>query len=112
MATITRAQIVDALDANLNEMHQDGLKSWNEEFSKVFNVGKSDKQSEKDSYESGFQIMPEKPEGVAATFAAIKPGISKVYTHVTYALKYTLGVLRSNFEVIKKAISVEALAIG
>lgn len=87
---IQSSTIVDALDANLNEMFQDGLKSWPEEFSKVFNVEDSDKQSEKDSYESGFRTMPEKQEGVAAEYDAILPGISKTYTHVTYALGYEI----------------------
>ncbi len=87
---ITRGQIVDALDANLNEMFQDGLESWGEEYSKVFNVYNSTKQSEKDSYESGFGMMPEKPEGQAATYDTILPGISKVYTHKTYALGYEI----------------------
>lgn len=86
----TRTQIVDALDANLNEMFQDGLTHWGEEYSKVFNVESSDKQSEKDSYESGFVTMPEKTEGVAASYDAIAPGISKTYTHKTYALGYEL----------------------
>jgi hypothetical protein len=87
---ISRSQIVDALDMNLNEMHQDGLKSWDEEYSKIFNVESSDKQSEKDSYESGFKIMPEKEEGVTAQYDAIKPGISETYTHKTYALGYEI----------------------
>jgi len=108
MADINRTTIVDALDANLNEMWQDGLKSWNEEYRKIFNVESSSKQSEKDSYESGFGLMPEKKEGVAATYDVIYPGISKTYTHKTYALKL-FDVLRSNFEVIKRAISVEPL---
>jgi len=87
---INRTTIVDALDANLNEMFQDGLTSWGEEYQKVFNVGSSDKQSEKDSYESGFQLMPEKAEGVAATYDVIKAGISKTYTHLTYAMGYEI----------------------
>lgn len=105
---ITRQQIVDALDANLNDMYQDGLTSWNEEYRTIFNVLNSTRQSEVDSYESGFAAMPEKNEGVAATYDTILPGISKTYTHVTYALN-KLGVLKRNFEVIKRAISVEAL---
>lgn len=87
---ITRNTIVDALDANLNEMFQDGTKSWGEEYSKIFNVETSDKQSEKDSYESGFGLMPEKSEGVAATYDTIYSGISKTYTHTTYALGYEI----------------------
>ncbi len=90
MAAITRTTIVDALDANLNEMFQDGISSWPEEYSKVFNIETSDKQSEKDSYESGFTTMPEKAEGVSATYDAVIPGISKVYTHATYALGYEI----------------------
>jgi len=90
MATISTSTIVDALDANLNEMFQDGTKSWPEEYSKVFSVQTSDKQSEKDSYESGFMTMPEKPEGVAATYDAILPGISEVYVHKTYAMGYEI----------------------
>ena len=87
---ITREQIVDALDANLNKMHQDGLTSWGEEYRTVFNVLTSTRQSEVDSYESGFAAMPEKDEGVAASFDTILPGIKKTYTHVTYALGYEI----------------------
>ena len=87
---ITRTQIVDALDANLNEMFQDGTTDWGEEYSKYCNVFSSDKQSEKDSYESGFISMPEKAEGVAADFDTILPGIAKTYTHKTYALGYEI----------------------
>src|SRR3990167_7251327 len=87
---ITRAQIVDALDANLNQMYQDGLNSWGEEYQKVFNVLNSTKQSEQDSYESGFGAMPEKTEGAAATYDTILPGIKKTYTHLTYALGYEI----------------------
>ena len=71
---IERSAIVDTLDANLNEMHQDGLKKWQEEYSLLFNMETSDKQSEKDSYESGFGAMPEKDEGRAATYDTIYPG--------------------------------------
>lgn len=87
---ITTSQIVDALDANLNDLFQDGLTSWGEEYRKVGNVLNSTKQSEVDSYESGFAAMPEKAEGVAATYDTILPGIKKTYTHVTYALGYEL----------------------
>ncbi|KKK91444.1 hypothetical protein LCGC14_2712890, partial [marine sediment metagenome] len=90
MAAITRSTIIDALDANLDQMFQDGLTSWGEEYRKIFNVLNSDKQSEKDSYESGFGLMPEKNEGVAATYDVIKPGISKTYLHLTYALGYEI----------------------
>lgn len=90
MAAINRSVIVDALDANLNQMFQDGLNAWPEEFSKVFNVQSSDKQSEKDSYESGFATMPQKAEGANATYDAILAGISKTYTHLTYALGYEI----------------------
>ncbi len=90
MANITRATIVDALDANLNSIFQDGLTSWGEEYQKIFNVLNSTKQSEMDSYESGFGMMPEKTEGASATYDVIKPGIKKTYTHLTYALGYEI----------------------
>ena len=109
---INTSTIVDALDANLNKMYQDGLVSWDEEYSKFFNVLNSTKQTEKDSYESGFGAMPVKTEGAAATYDTILPGISETYTHSTYALNKLLGVLKSNFEVIKKAKSVEIQIAG
>lgn len=87
---IQSSTIVDALDANLNEMFQDGLTSWDEEYSKVFNLETSDKQSEKDSYESGFQSMPQKSEGQAANFDTILQGISETYMHLTYAQGYEI----------------------
>ena len=87
---INSAAIVDTLDANLNKMYQDGLLSWDEEFSKFFNVLNSTKQSEKDSYESGFGLMPEKTEGAAATYDVVLPGIAKNYLHKTYAMGYEI----------------------
>jgi len=87
---ITRAQIVDALDANLNAIFQDGLTSWGEEYRKVCNVLNSTRQSEADSYESGFGLMPVKAEGVAALYDTILPGIKETYSHLTYALGYEL----------------------
>ena len=87
---ITSAQIVDTLDANLNSMFQDGLESWGNEKDKIFNVLNSTKQTEQDSYESGFGTMPEKAEGVAATYDVILPGIKETYTHKTYALGYEI----------------------
>ena len=87
---INRSQIVDALDANLNEMYQDGLKAWPEEYSKIFNVGSSDQAQEIDSYESGFGLTPIKPEGIAATYDVIYPGIKTTYINLTYALGYEI----------------------
>lgn len=90
MAVITTGQIVDFLDANLNEGWQDGLDRWPEEYDAIFNVQDSKKQSEKDSYETGFDSMPVKPEGTPATYDSTMPGISVKYTHLTYALGYEI----------------------
>lgn len=90
MAVITTGQIVDFLDANLKEGWQDGIKRWPEEYTACFNVMDSTKQSEKVSYESGFQAMPVKNEGTAATYDTLIPGISKTYTHLTYAMGYEI----------------------
>lgn len=90
MAVITTGQIVDFLDANLKEGWQDGIKRWPEEYSQCFNIMSSDKQSEKDSYESGFQAMPVKNEGTAATYDTLIPGIAQIYTHATYAMGYEI----------------------
>lgn len=87
---ISSATVVDTLDANLREMYQDGLESWKEEYSQVFNILGSTKASEKDSLESGFGAMPEKTEGASATYDVVYPGISKTYTHKTYALGYEI----------------------
>lgn len=87
---ISTSTIVDSLDANLNEMWQDGLTKWPEEYSKYMNVESSDKQSEKESYESGFGLMPVKTEGTAATYDTIFPGVAETYTHLTYALGYEI----------------------
>lgn len=87
---INTSQIVDSLDMNLNEMFQDGLTQWPEEYSQWINVETSDKQTEKDSYESGFGMMPSKTEGTAAQYDVILPGIKQTYTHKTYALGYEI----------------------
>lgn len=89
---ITTVQAVDTLDANLNEIWIDSRESGEkkEEYSKVFNLLSSDKQTERDSYMSGFGLMPAKTEGAAATYDTLYPGIKEEYTHVTYALGYEI----------------------
>ena len=108
---ITRTQIVDTLDANLNEMFQDGTKGWPEEYSKIFNVLNSDKQSEKDSYESGFGLVPVKAEGANATYDTIYPGIAETYTHSTYAMGYEITeeaiLTMAHDSVMNRCISVK-----
>lgn len=90
MSVITTGQIVDMLDLNLKEAWQDGLKRWDDEYSQIFEVLDSDKQSERVSYETGFTAMPVKSEGVAAAYDTITPGIKTTYTHATYALGYEI----------------------
>jgi len=87
---ITTSQMADALDANLKELFQDGVQPELNQYSKIFNIMSSNKQSEKTSYESGFSAMPEKAEGSPATFQAVLPGISETFTHKTYALGYEI----------------------
>lgn len=87
---INKSKIVDALDIGLNEVWLDGLNRWPEEYAKIFNLETSSKQSEKDSYISGFGVFPVKKEGVAATYDTIYQGPSQLYTHLTYALGYEI----------------------
>ena len=89
---ITIAQAVDTLDANLKEIWLDsGMASEKkEEYSAVFNVLTSEKQTERDSYMSGFGAMPAKSEGVAATYDTLYAGIKEEYQHITYALGYEI----------------------
>ena len=87
---INTSTISEALDASLNSVYQDGVRGWPEEYSKVANVLNSDKQTERDTFFSGFGLMPEKDEGVSATYDVIQPGANTEYTHVTYALGYEI----------------------
>lgn len=87
---ISTSTMVDTLDANLNQIWVDESGVGQELYSKIFNVMNSDKQTEVDSYLSGFGSMPEKDEGVAATYDVILPGIKETYTHKTYALGYEI----------------------
>lgn len=90
MSVITTGNIIDMLDLNLKEAWQDGIKRWDNEYDKIFEVLDSDKQSERVSYETGFIAMPVKDEGVAARYDTITPGIRTTYTHATYALGYEI----------------------
>lgn len=87
---INRSNISNALDVSLNEVFMDNMKSFKEEYSQVFNVLGSTKQSEKDGYLTGFGMMPEKTEGANATYDQIYEGAATTYTHKTYALGYEL----------------------
>lgn len=87
---INSSTMVDTLDANLGRMWMDGLNSWDGEYTRVFNIKTSTKQSEKSSYITGFGLMPVKTEGAAASYDTVYRGTPETYTHSTYALGYEL----------------------
>ncbi len=90
MAVTTQGQITEALDANLNSLHQDGLDRHVPEYTVIYNVLNSTKSTERETYESGFGAMPEKPEGTPVTYSTIIPGIAKNFVMVSYGLGYEI----------------------
>ncbi len=54
----------------------------------VFNMEKSNRQYETDSYTAGFGLVPKKLEGVASAYDDPLKGLDTTYTHDTYSLAY------------------------
>lgn len=90
----------------------DAFKELPEIWRELCNVKTSKRAYEESVFYAGFGYVPEKPEGEPITYDSMIQGPTKRWTHKTFGLNIP-GLLKSNFEVIKRAISGKVLiAIG
>ncbi|MDO8055812.1 MAG: Mu-like prophage major head subunit gpT family protein, partial [Candidatus Hermodarchaeota archaeon] len=79
------------LEPGLRKVFFEEWEQWPEEYSKVFNVLASTKDTEKDLTSSGFPAMPEKIEGQDIAFYDAYQGYQTSYTHTTYGMGFKVS---------------------
>jgi len=95
----------------------DSFKERPEMWRSLCKVKPSKRAYEESVFFAGFGYIPEKPEGEPIVYDSMIQGPTKRWSHKTYGLNIP-GLLKRNFEVIKRAISEKflsfnfALAIG
>ena len=86
----------------------DSFKALPELWRELVTVKSSKRAYEESVFYAGFGYTPEKPEGEPITYDEMIQGPTQRWTHKTFGLNI-LGLLKSNLEVIKRAISGKTL---
>lgn len=126
MSSFTRHTDIDLFLPGLRKVIVNILKTVPWIYDKYMFVGKSDNYREDThSFFSGFNTIPEKPEGSNYAFGTVMPGYDKQFVHTTYAfgLRYTqeakederYGVLKKfpTFlaDAVKHTVELTAIAV-
>ena len=100
-----KAKFGDLLEVGLRKIFDDNFKEYPEQYSKLFKVNSSTKQSETDTAVTGFGLMEEHTESEPLKYEDVLQGDDVTYTHKTF--KKGFSVSKDLFEddqynVIKK----------
>lgn len=85
MSTITSSSFAKLLWPGLNAVYGTNYKDYPEEWTQLFEKGKSDKAYEEDLGYSGLGLASVKAEGAPITYDSDRQGFTTRYNHVTYA---------------------------
>jgi hypothetical protein len=90
MALITRSSIPELLTPGLQAIFGLNYNQIPKEWSRIFDVRQSKKAYERIAEVTGLGLAVVKPEGASITYDAPAPGVTSLFTHVTYALGFIL----------------------
>ncbi len=85
MSVVTTSSFAKLLWPGLNAVYGNTYKDYPEEWSKLFEKGKSDRAYEEEVGYSGLGLASIKAEGAPITFDSDRQGFTTRYQHVTYA---------------------------
>lgn len=103
--TMVRASFGDLLAPGFREIFFNKFNEYPAEYEQIFNLLTSSHQYEKDSYVSGFGLVPKKTEGASSTYDDPIQGLDTEYTHDTYSLAYRVTremVEDDRYRIVKK----------
>lgn len=86
-----RSNFGDLLEPGLRKIYDDVYQNIPQMYASIFNVGTSDKESEKDSAVTGFGLLNNVAEKGDFPEVDIFQGFSKVYTHVKFGGIFTVS---------------------
>jgi phage major head subunit gpT-like protein len=88
MAAINTTHFSEALEPGIRLWYGDAYKQYPEEYSKIFDVKKSNKAVEYSHSHTGFGLVPVKPEGQSVTYDDTVQLYKQTLTNVTYGLGF------------------------
>src|SRR3990167_10268101 len=91
MALITTSSFAKALWPGVNEWYGKAYAEYPVEYTKIFDTFSSSRNFEEDVGVSSFGLAVVKPEGSAITYDSERQGFTSRYTHVVYALGFTIS---------------------
>lgn len=111
---INTGALASALLPGVNEWFGNMYKRYPDEFSQIFDVYKSDMNTEKDVNVHGFGLGVVKLEGESVSYDVMQQGFSKYYQHVTYGLGFviTQEAIEDNLYMQLARSESEALALS
>ena len=87
-----KAKFGDLLEVGLRKIFDDNFKEYSEQYSKLFKVNSSTKQSETDSAVTGFGLMEEHTESEPLHYEDVLQGDDVTYTHKTFKKGFSVIV--------------------
>lgn len=90
MGTVTRSTFPALLWPGIQAIFGTKYEKLDKEYSRIFEVRKSNKAYEKVAEATGLGLAAVKPEGGSITYDSPSPGATSVFTHVTYGLGYII----------------------
>jgi phage major head subunit gpT-like protein len=85
-----RTNFSEALEPGIKKWYGDAYKQYPEQYTKIFDVFNSSKASEHSVSNTGYGLVPVKPEGQSVNYDDTQQGYKKTHTHVTYGLGFIL----------------------
>jgi phage major head subunit gpT-like protein len=86
-----KAKFGDLLEVGLRKIFDDNFKEYPEQYSKLFKVNSSTKQSETDSAVTGFGLMEEHTESEPLKYEEVLQGDDVTYTHKTFKKGFSVS---------------------
>lgn len=90
MSLITRGSVLSALRPGVHNWYGMGYNQYEDEYTKIFEVLRSEMNFEKDVNVSGFGIGAVKPEGTPTQFDTMNEGFQFNYYHIPYSLAFAI----------------------
>ncbi len=88
--TMMRSAFGDLLAPGFREIFFNKFNEYPSGIEQIFNMNGSEQESEKDSYVSGFGLVPKKTEGASVTYDDVVQGIDTTYKHDTWSMAYRI----------------------
>jgi phage major head subunit gpT-like protein len=90
MGVMNKTAFSEALEPGINKWYGDAYNQYKEQYTQIFDVKTSRKSAEHSVSQTGFGLVPEKPEGQGVSYDDTAQLYKQTLTNVTYGLGFNV----------------------